>query len=115
MKKTRELHNKSMDLAERAFIARAKGNENESINLFEKALKSELAAIAELEKNKVEPTYSILCRSAGTLALDCHQIREAEKIVTKALSREPPPEIADELRKLLEQINARRHLTSIAD
>jgi len=94
-----------MDLAERAFIARAKGNENESVSLFEKALKNELAAIAELEKNgRTEPTYSVLCRSAGTLALDCRQIRKAEKIVTKALSHEPPPEIADELREILEQI-----------
>jgi len=105
MNKTKELHNKSMDLAERAFIARAKGNENESVSLFEKALKNELAAIAELEKNgRTEPTDPVLCRSAGTLALDCRQIRKAEKIVTKALSHEPPPEIADELREILEQI-----------
>jgi len=116
MNKIKELHNKSMDLAERAFIARANGNENESVSLSEKALKSELAAISELEKTgRVEPTYSVLCRSAGTLALDCHQIREAEKIVAKALSREPPPEIADELRELLEQINVRRHLISWED
>lgn len=94
-----------MVLAERALIARAKGNDNEAVSLFEKALKNELTAIAELEKmGRAEPTYSVLCRSAGTLALDCHQIREAEKIVTKALSHEPPPEIADELRELLEQI-----------
>jgi hypothetical protein len=107
----KELHNKSMEFAELAFMARVRGDLDDSINLFSQALEYELAAIAELEKTeRIEPTYSVLHRSAGTLAIDCNESRRAEQIVTRALSQDPPPEIAEELRDLLEQINFRRHL-----
>ena len=101
-----------MELAERALAKRAQGEAEESIALFEKALEEELRAIEELDRNNkiIEPTYSVLHRSAGTLALDCNQIREAERIVAKALSKNPPHEIAEELRDLLEQIHFKRHL-----
>jgi len=106
-----ELHNKSMEFAELAFITRAKGDSQDALNLFRQALDFELAAIAELEATeRIEPTYSVLHRSAGTLALDCNEARRAEQIVTRALSQDPPPEIAEELRDLLEQIHFRRHL-----
>jgi len=44
------------------------------------------------------------------LALDCNEPRKAEQLVAKALSMDPPQEIAEELRDLYEQINFRRHL-----
>jgi hypothetical protein len=44
------------------------------------------------------------------LALDCNDPRAAEKLVARALSGDPPPEIAHELRDLLEQVNLHRHL-----
>jgi len=107
----KELHNKSMEFAELAFMARVRGDLDDSIDLFSQALEYELTAIAELEKTeRMEPTYSVLHRSAGTLALDCNEFRRAEQIVTRALSQDPPSEIAEELRDLLEQINFRRHL-----
>jgi hypothetical protein len=58
----------------------------------------------------VEPTFSILHRSAATLALDCDNIRLAEQLIAKALSHTLPYEIAEELRDLLEQVYFRRHL-----
>ncbi len=101
----RDSHNKAMEFAERAFVVRVQGNIEESTKLFEKALENELAAISELEaEGRVEPTYSVLHRSAGTLALDCNQPRKAEQIATKALAQDPPQEIADELRELLHRI-----------
>ena len=101
----RDSHNKAMDFAERAFMVRVQGNTEESTKLFEKALENELAAISKLEaEGRVEPTYSVLHRSAGTLALDCNQPRKAEQIATKALAQDPPQEIADELRELLHRI-----------
>ena len=105
-------HNKAMELTELALVKRAQGNKEGSISLFEKALEHELIAIAELDKNNeiIEPTYSVLHRSAGTLAMDCNQTRKAEQIVAKALAQNPPYEIAEELRDLLEQINFKRHL-----
>ena len=107
-----ESHNKAMELTELALTARAQGNKEKSVSLFEEALAHELAAIAELDNNNeiIEPTYSVLHRSAGTLALDCNQTRKAEQIVAKALAQNPPDEIADELRDLYEQINFKRHL-----
>lgn len=105
-------HNKAMEFAELALTARAQGNQEQSICFFEKALEHELSAIAELDKNNeiIEPTYSVLHRSAGTLALDCNKTRKAEQIVAKALAQNPPEEIVEELRDLLEQIHFKRHL-----
>ena len=98
----RDSHNKATDFAERTFMARMQGNTEESTRLFEKALENELMAISKLEaEGRIEPTYSVLHRSAGTLALDCNQPRKAEQIATKALAQDPPQEIADELRELL--------------
>ena len=98
-------HNKAMELAERALMARMQGDTEESTKLFEKALEDELEAIRKLEtEGRIEPTYSVLHRSAGTLALDCNQFQKAEEIIKKALSQNPPQEIAEELHELWSQI-----------
>lgn len=111
MNTVNEFHSKSMDCAELAIIARMQKNNDESIRLFHESLDFELKAIAAIESESVvEPTYSILHRSAATLALDCNDVRLAEKLISKALSLDPPAEISEELRDLLEQVNFRRHL-----
>ena len=109
MTSVRELHNKAMDFTDRAFVERNRGNSERSLEFFEKALDTELAAIAELDETR-GLTWSILHRSAGTLALDCGRLRQAEQIVAKALSEEPHPEIVGELRELWEQVNSRMNL-----
>ncbi len=63
-----------------------------------------------LKKDVGEPTRSVLLRSAATLALRCGEYREAEKLVACALSGEPPAEIAEELRDVLENVSFARHL-----
>ena len=70
---------------------------------------SELAAIGELDQTS-GLAWSILHRSAGTLALDCRDFRKAEQITAQALAGDPHPDIAEELRDLLEQIYFQRHL-----
>lgn len=111
MSTIRIYHNRAMELAEMALVARLKGQLNDSINLSRQALENELAAIKEAETTgRMEPTYSVLQRSAATLALDCNENRSAERIVAMALAQDPPPEIAEELRDLLERINFSRHL-----
>lgn len=111
MKTIRELHNESMDCAELAMIAKLRSNYEEAEHLYEKALFYELEAIQILDQTDAsEPTYSVLHRSAATLALDCNNPKKAEQIVAKALSHNPPKEIAEELRDLFEQVNFRRHL-----
>ena len=109
MSEVNDLHNRAMDLAELALVERLRGNMEGAANFARQALESELTAIQEL-KEPVEPTYSVLHRSAGTLALQCHEYRLAERIAAKALAQEPPHEIAEELRDLIEQVHFQRHL-----
>ena len=112
MKSVNELHDEAMDLAQFGILERSRGNSSRAAELFEQALAQELAAIADLESlpEQLEPTYSVLHRSAGTLALDCNNLRLAEQIAAKALAQDPPSEVAEELRDLLEQVYFQRHL-----
>lgn len=104
-----KLHDQAMEAAFLADLERRRGNEEQAAKLFDEALDLELKAIAEMT-TPIEPTWSILHRSAGWLALDCNQPRKAEQLAAKALAEGPPAEIAEELRDLMEQINLRRHL-----
>ena len=51
-----------------------------------------------------EPSRSVLLRSAASLAFECHELREAERLASQALGGEPPSEIAQELRELLRRV-----------
>ena len=104
-----KFHDEAMEAAFFADQERRRGNRERATELFKQALDLELQALDEITK-PVEPTYSILYRSAGWLALDCNRPRLAEKLASKALAGDPHPKIAEELRDLLEQINFRRHL-----
>lgn len=104
-----EFHNKAMDLSELAFMARMRGDNDKAVALFSDALDAELAAIAALDE-PIEPTFSVLHRSAGTIAFHCGQLRKAEQLAATALAKDPPPEIAEELRDLMEQVTFNRHL-----
>ena len=103
------LHDEAMDLASFAMMERARGNSEKASELFELALEKELDAISEL-REPVEPSFSVLHRSAASLALDCNQFRKAEQLVAKALAEEPPAEIAEELRYVWEQATFQRRL-----
>lgn len=104
-----KFHDEAMEVAFFADQERRRGNRERAAELFKKALDLELKALDEIT-GPVEPTYSILHRSAGWLALDCNRPRLAEQLASKALAGDPHPRIAEELRDLLEQINFRRHL-----
>ncbi len=106
-----ELHNQAMQLAEQAFVAAFAEDHNKAKALYQHAYKLEAKA-AELLKDELntEPNRSILYRSAASLAYQCGEYREAERLVAYALTGNPPQEIADELRNLLEQVNFHRHL-----
>ena len=109
MSDVNDLHNKAMDLAELALVERLRGNAEGESDFVRQALELELAAIQAV-KDPIEPTFSVLHRSAGTLALRCNEHRLAEQLASKALAQEPPYEIAEELRDLIEQVNFQRHL-----
>lgn len=102
----RDFHNKAMEFAELAFVARIQGQRAQAHEFFVQALEYELAAIAQLDvEGRIEPTNSVLYRSAATLALDCNQPQKAKEIATQALNQNPHPEIAEELHELLHRIS----------
>ena len=99
-----------MEYADEAFGARRRGQFDAALRYFERAFIAEKSAAILLVETDLEPTRSVLCRSAATLALDCGKVREAEKLVAIALAGDPPDEIANELREIFELANFERHL-----
>ncbi len=104
-------HHEAMEVVDKALIAKSKGNMRLHLKLIEEAFQLENAAAALVAQHlELEPTRSILHRSAANLALQCEKFRAAEKLIATGLSGSPPDEIADELRDLLEQVLFARHL-----
>jgi hypothetical protein len=99
-----ELHDAAMDEAEYGFLARRRGNEAEARVHFEKAYELEAQAAHLTTDPALEPTRSVLHRSAASLAYNCGKVREAEKLIAIALAGDPPEPIARELRELMRQV-----------
>ncbi|MGO8745191.1 MAG: hypothetical protein ACLQNE_04300 [Thermoguttaceae bacterium] len=106
------LHTQAMDAAGRAFYADVHGDYPTAESLFRVAFDFERqAAFLLLDDTAAEPTRSVLLRSAASLALDCREFREAERLIALALAGNPPTPISDELRDLLETVYFSRHLS----
>lgn len=100
-----------MNIVDQAFIARHRGNIQLANTLTRRAFELETAAAQQVRDDfSAEPTRSILYRSAASLAMQIGEYREAERLIASALVGDPPQEIANELRDLLEQVNFSRHL-----
>ena len=112
MNKVTELHEKAMGFYDEAFFAKREGNLFLADEKLRKALELETQA-AEMLKDKldVEPSRSVLYRSAASMAISCEEYRQAEKLIAAALAGNPPEKIAEELRELLEQVNIKRKST----
>lgn len=100
-----DFHHQAIDYAVRGFMEQMQGDAETASCHFEQALQFELAAIAELTE-PIEPTHSVLHRSAGWMAYHSGQYRKAEQLAACALAQEPPSEIASELRDLLKHVYA---------
>lgn len=101
----KDLHHQAMQLADQASDLRHRGEEQEAKARLRQALDHERqAADLAAPDLSLEPTRSILHRSAATLACECGEFREAERLITTALSGRPPETIAEELRDLLMQV-----------
>ena len=109
MNESRTAHDRAMDLAFLADRSKAAGNPDEAGRLYSQALESELAALRALH-DPTPMTFAVMHRSAAWLALECEEIRLAEKLASAGLAGDPPAEIADELREVWEQANFHRHL-----
>lgn len=117
MNALKQAHNKAMDFAAHALYEKMRGNNQHATDLFQQALDFELRALDELEnmighvEEPLQPTHSVLHRSAATLALDCGNTTLAQQLADKALSQNPPTEVAQELHELLNQITHQQTLT----
>lgn len=98
-------HRYAMDLAAQGFMAQMSATPNEAILLFEQALALELAAIRQLPE-PLEPTWSILHRSAGWMAYHCRRYDTAAELAGTALAGNPPADVAAELQHLLDVARA---------
>lgn len=101
MNRVNELHQQAMELAEKAFVARRQKKRDDARALSYQAFLLEKQAA---ENAQTEPTRSVLHRSAATLARDCEEYREAERLIAAALYGDPPEVIANELRQLLDEV-----------
>ena len=111
MSQINNLHDQAMAYIDEAFLAERRGDQAGAHEHYRKALKLEIEA-AELLRDEltIEPSRSVLYRSAASIAMSCGQYREAERLIAVGLAGKPPSEIAEELRTLLEQVRAEQHL-----
>ena len=106
------LHREAMDFADEASAERRSDHPDRALELTRRAFELESAAAHGTEdRPELEPTRSVLHRSAASLALECGELREAERLIARALAGNPPDEIAEELRDLLEDVYFQRHLS----
>jgi hypothetical protein len=94
-----------MESFEASLVARQNGDEGRVFTLLTEALKLESAAADSVgEAISLEPTRSVLHRSAASLALQLFDTITARKYVEAGLKGNPPGEIRQELESLSEQI-----------
>lgn len=109
MSKINDLHEQAMEFSDRAFFAKREGDLISAMKFSRQGLELETQA-AEILKDDLseEPSRSVLYRSAASMAMSCKEYRQAEKLIATALAGNPPEEIAEELRDLLEEVNLRK-------
>ena len=93
-----------MSLLDEATVARMSGDSKRHRVLRQEAFENERQA-AELltDAYEYEPTRSILFRSAATLALDCADYGETNRLAAAGLAGNPPMAVAQELRDVQAQ------------
>ena len=105
MSDTRELHNSAMDIFELALLNARAGNSAQSRSLFIKALEKEAAAADSVASDyDLEPTRSVLHRSAASIALRIGDVQKAKQYVEAGLAGNAPADVREEMVVLREQI-----------
>ena len=113
MTEASEKHREAMQLAGQAEVALMSGQTAQAAQLKKRAFELEQeAAQLLLGQFDLEPTRSVLFRSAAALALECGDGDEAERLAAQGLAGRPPGEIAAELREVLEEATFRHHLST---
>jgi hypothetical protein len=116
MKKATDIHRKAMDLVDRARAEKARGESRHAEESLRDAFENEReAALLVVKEEGSEPTRSVLCRSAASLALQVDEIREAERLISLGLAGNPPEDIAEELLELRKELNGQRRTSFVAE
>lgn len=102
IKKCNQMHDEAMALSDQAFAAQKQNDSAKAVELFEKAFCHEREAAMVLEsKHEIEPSRSVLFRSAAWLAIHAGLPREAMRMAAFGLSGTPPLSIEKELREVM--------------
>jgi len=106
MKNVIDLHKEAMEFAAEAMLLDLQGDTQRAYDVNRQAfLKEKQAADLMSNSYEIEPTRSVLYRSAATLALKCGETTEAKSLIALALAGNPPTEIVQELQDLLGQVD----------
>lgn len=101
----RRLHNEAMDFTDRSLSAQRFGQRDEYLYYTRLAYQKEAeAAQLMADEEDIEPTRSVLHRSAAALAYRCEKYREAKRLIYRALSGNTPVDIETELYDLLKKV-----------
>lgn len=105
MNEPNKIHREAMKYAQDALVAEMNNEEKKSFRLYEKAYKLERqVALLYLDKD-IEPTRSVLFKSAASLAKTVKKYDDAIFLIEKGLTGNPPYEIEAELQKLYNQVS----------
>ena len=97
-----ELHESAMAFAEQSVLEKDPARAG---HLLRSAFEKECSAADLLAGSfEEEPTRSILHRSAATLAAECREYAEAERLVDQGLAGNPPADIGEELTDVRQRV-----------
>lgn len=97
MNEITKLHNQAMKLSFEAMVARTRGDTEKARNLYGDALVLERVAARLADGLGVEPTRSVLFRSAAWMAIWACLPGDAEALALAGLNGNPPGDIRAEL------------------
>jgi hypothetical protein len=107
MSKINQLHDQAMDIAEKAFLARQKGDNIAFVKLSKESFLLERAAAMLLkDRLEVEPSRSILFKSAAFLAFDAQEYQACRDMITYTLLGKPDAVIKTEMKALFQEVDA---------
>jgi len=108
------LHQRAMEFADQAYIARKRGDTARAVNLAREALQIEIKAAEKLPPlAESEPTRSILYRGAASLAYQAKEFQLALKLIREGQTPYAPEEILADLEILHQDVRLAFYLQEI--
>lgn len=106
MSNINQIHDQAMTIAEKAFLAQQAGDKVAFVQLSKEAfLLERKAAMMLKDKMDVEPSRSVLFKSAAFLAFDAQDYQACRDMITYTLLGKPDPIIKMEMKNLFLEVN----------